>query len=69
MKGKNDLDTPMRDNDSVNREPDMEKSMGEPKPNLKEGFSRGDLHSGSSDAVDIRKDPYGRDGHYYDDRR
>lgn len=69
MKGSNDLDASLKDNPGANKDPDMGKSMGTPKPNMTEGFSKGDLHSGSSDSVDIRKDPYGRDGQYYDDRR
>lgn len=65
----NDLDTPMGENTSVNSEPDMSKSQGEPKPDMKKGYSKGELHSGSSDSIDVFKDWYGRDGHYYDDRR
>lgn len=41
--GSNDLDTSMKDNPGINRDPDMNKSMGTPKPDLKKGYSKGNL--------------------------
>ena len=43
MKGKDGLDTSMKNNPGANRDPDMGKSIGTPKPNMKEGFSQGSL--------------------------
>lgn len=66
-KGTNPLDGPMKDNAGVNNEPDMSGSLGNPKPNLKNGFSRGALHGGEDSLTDaVTRDPFGETG-YFDD--
>lgn len=66
-KGKNALDGPMKDNDSVNSEPDMSGSLASPKPNIKKGYSRGNIHGGEDSLTDaVTRDPFAEAG-YYDD--
>ena len=64
----NVLDGGMKDNPGVNSEPDMGKSLANPKPNMKKGYSGGAIHGGEDAVTNSNKrDPYGSDGVVTDD--
>ena len=58
-KGSSALDGSMKDNPSINTEPDMSGSLGTPKPNMKTGYSKGSIDlpkSGSSYPLEMEWD-------------
>lgn len=55
----NALDGGMKDNPGVNTEPDMSNSLATPKPNMKSGYSKGEiLGSPHSPTYANKRDPY-----------
>ena len=51
----NALDGGMKDNPGVNSEPDMGKSLANPKPNMKKGYSAGAIHGSPHAPTDANK--------------
>ena len=52
----------MKENTRINTEPDMAPSKGPDNPDMKAGYSQGELRYGSSDSHTVKKSPYEYDG-------
>jgi len=67
-KGTNPLDGAMKDNPGANVDPDMGKSLGNPKPNMKSGYSQGSVHAGEDSLTEgVKRDQFDETGYYNDE--